>query len=70
MIDCAAGGRKQPSKAIPDKAFFDFIIRGTREIIFQTDLLNRNRAKPYLSQDFIVADYRIIFDEIRGAGVV
>ncbi len=39
-------------------------------MIFQTDLLNRNRAKPYLSQDFIVTDYRIIFDEIRGAGVV
>ena len=60
LVDCAAWGRKQPRKAIPDKAFFNFIIGRTREIILQTDLLNRNRGKPYLSQDFIVPDYRII----------
>lgn len=45
LIDCAAGKRKQPRKAIPDKAIFNFIIGGTGEIIFQTDLLDRNRAK-------------------------
>jgi len=39
-------------------------------MMLQTGLLNRNRAKPNLSQDFIAADYRIIFDKIGCVRVV
>ena len=70
LIYFSLGVRKQPRKPILYKAIFDFIIRGTRNIMFHADLFDRNMAKPNLSQDFILSYYCIGFDEIRSCWVV